>query len=144
MKHLAGVVCFCLLIPEFAAASVTQIAVANAWSRPANDVGVVYATLINNSARVDKLLSVRTPIARNVEIHESVSSSGPMGAMASMHRVGFIAIPAQGRVVLRPGGYHLMLIGLRNALKPGAVFTLELNFEHAGRTKVQVHVREMD
>jgi len=144
MKYLAAIVFFCLLSPAFAAGSGTQIAVTNAWSRPAYDLGVVYATLMNNSARFDKLLSARTPIARNVELHESVSSSGPMGAMASMHRVGFIPIPAHGQVALRPGGYHLMLVGLRKALKPGTAFTLELEFEHAGWTKVEVHVREMD
>ncbi|MEO7039854.1 MAG: copper chaperone PCu(A)C [Candidatus Elarobacter sp.] len=114
---------------------------ANAWSRPAIDTGVVYVTLINNSSRADELVAAKTPLAHHVEFHESTSTSGPMGRMASMHRVRYIAVPAHGRAVLRPGGYHIMLIGLKSSLRAGTTFPLQLDFEHAGWTTTRVAVR---
>ena len=67
-------------------------------------------------------MSAKSPIARHVEIHEESMNPGPMGEMASMHHVRFIAVPAHGRVVLQPGGYHIMLIDLKQSLKAGMVF----------------------
>jgi copper(I)-binding protein len=67
-----------------------------------------------------------------------------MGQVASMHAVARIAVPAHGHVTLAPGGYHIMLVGLKQPLKPATTFSLQLDFEHAGwmTTRVAVHAME--
>ncbi len=147
MKQRIGVAlafALALMVPAAAAAPAAQPSVTMAWSRPAIGTGVVYATVSNGSASADRLVRAKSPIARYVEIHESTSSAGPMGAMASMHRLAFIAVPARGRISLRPGGYHLMLLGLKQDLKAGMTFPIELDFERGGWTTARVHVRAMD
>jgi len=144
MKRTIGFVLAWLLLSLTGTAAAAQISVTNAWSRPAIDTGVVYATVRNDAAKADRLVGAKSPIAQHVEVHESMSSSGPMGDMASMHRVRFVAVPAHGRLVLGPGGYHIMLIGLKKPLKAGMRFPIELDFAHAGPVTARVAVHTMD
>jgi copper(I)-binding protein len=51
-------------------------------------------------------------------------------------------LPARGQLELKPGGKHVMLIGLAAPLEAGKEFELTLNFEKAGPIKVKVPVRE--
>jgi periplasmic copper chaperone A len=135
-----------LLLASAPAAFASTAWVTNAWSRPAIGTGVVYATLLNDSSQADRLIAAKSPIAQHVELHESMSSSGPMGSMgsmASMQQVQSIAVPAHGKVILRPGGYHIMLVGLKKSLKAGMTFPLELDFARRGWTTVRVAVHAM-
>lgn len=133
-----------VLLSSTAAARVAQISATDAWSRPATGTGVVYLTLTNGSSRRDALVGARSPIAAHVELHESMTMAAPVGAVSSMQQVRFITVPPHGRVVLRPGACHLMLIGLAHSLKAGSTFPLVLDFEHAGWKTTRVHVHEMD
>ena len=144
MKRTLAIGLAGLLLALTGTATAAQLSITNAWSRPAIDTGVVYATVINQSAQADRIVDARSPIARHVELHESMSSSGPMGAMESMQRVRLLAVPAHGRIVLAPGGYHLMLIGLKKTLKAGMTFPVELRFARTGWTTARVAVRPMD
>jgi periplasmic copper chaperone A len=56
---------------------------------------------------------------------------------------GGLSIPAGGSVVLKPGSYHVMLIGLKKALTAGEKFPLTLTFEKAGTISVTVPVQAM-
>jgi periplasmic copper chaperone A len=58
-----------------------------------------------------------------------------------MERVDKIVVPPGARVELKPGGYHLMLIGLTRALAPGQDVTLTLVFEGAGPVTARAEVR---
>ena len=62
--------------------------------------------------------------------------------MMSMKPVKSIAVPASGTVKLKPGGYHVMLIGLKKHLVAGATFPLTLTFATAGKKTVTVTVRK--
>ncbi len=91
----------------------TTLTVVDAWSRPAFDNGVVYATLANYASQPDALIGAKSRIAKHVEIHEGTSSMSPMGSsIASMQRVSRVPVPANERIFLSPGKYHIMLIGL--------------------------------
>lgn len=128
-------------------ASVPQLKITQVWSRPAHagadsggkslGTGVVYLT-IENSGAADKLLSVKTDVCDSAELHESKMQDGRM--TMQMVRDG-LAVPAQATVALEPGGYHIMLIGLRRDLQPGDTFDLILNFEKSGAVTVQSHVK---
>lgn len=92
---------------------------------------------IKNRGGADRLLRVESNIAQAVELHESMMENDIM----TMRPVSFIEIPAGGEVELKPGGLHIMLIGLNEALMPGAKVQLTLVFEKAGNLTVEAEVR---
>lgn len=96
----------------------------------------VYLT-IDNSGVADTLLGAASDAATSVEIHETTM----MGTMAMMAPIKSLAVPAGGTVQLKPGGYHLMLLGLKRALKPGTTIAVILTFERAGQVSLDVPVR---
>jgi copper(I)-binding protein len=53
-----------------------------------------------------------------------------------------LEVPAQDEVLLKPGGYHVMLIGIQRDLAVGDAFTLDLQFEKSGSLRVEPEVRE--
>jgi copper(I)-binding protein len=95
-------------------------------------------TLSNLGAAPDRLLGGATPVASQVEVHE-MSMDG--GVMRMRPVSGGLVIPAGGTVALKPGGYHIMLIGLKTPLTAGTMVPLTLRFEKAGLVKLQVPVR---
>lgn len=117
------------------------ITVSDAWARPSpmmERAGAAYMVLQNNGAAEDKLLSVESDVARTIELHETKESGG----MMEMSPVPNIPVPANGRTELKPGGLHVMLIGLTRQLKAGEKVQLTLNFEKAGKMPVTAEVRE--
>lgn len=129
-----------------ALAVAAALTVSDAWSRPAIGTGVVYLRVNNRGNAADQLDNARTPVARVVEIHESMDENKSMPGMKmtgvmSMQRVRALTIPAHGSVTLSPGGYHLMAIDLRHDLHPNTQFLLQLHFARAGWTTVTVKVR---
>jgi copper(I)-binding protein len=99
-------------------------------------VGGVFMILQNAGGAADKLIKAASPVAENVELHTNVKD----GETMRMRQVEAIEIPAQGRTELAPGGYHVMLIGLKQALKEGGQFPLTLTFEKAGSVTLEVPV----
>ncbi len=91
-----------------------------------------YLTIANAGAKPDKLVSVSCACASMVMLHATVMHMG----VTVMSDPGFIAIPAHGQAQLTPGGYHLMLMGLKAAPKDGSTQNMTLRFEHAGTVVV--------
>lgn len=56
---------------------------------------------------------------------------------------GGIAIPASSTVMLRPGGYHVMFIGLKKQLVKGTKIPATLTFQRAGKVNVQFAVQSI-
>ena len=61
--------------------------------------------------------------------------------MMSMNQVMEIPVPAHADTVLEPGSYHVMLIGIKQDLKPGDRFTVDLEFEKSGSVTVEPEVQ---
>lgn len=101
-------------------------------------VGGVFLTLKNSGSAADKLLKAASPVAGNVELHTHIKDGDAM----RMRAVENIPVPANGQTALEPGGYHIMLIGLKQALKEGGSFPLTLTFEKAGSVTVTVPVQK--
>jgi len=55
--------------------------------------------------------------------------------------VAKVEVAPGARVELKPGSYHLMLIGLKRTLAPGQTVTLTLRFERAGALTARAEVR---
>jgi periplasmic copper chaperone A len=101
-------------------------------------VGGVFLTLKNAGSSADKLMKASSPVADSVELHTHIKDGDAM----RMRAVENIPVPANGQTALEPGGYHIMLIGLKQALKEGQSFPLSLTFENAGTLTLQVPVQK--
>ncbi len=106
-------------------------------TRAGQQVGAGYLTLTNQGAP-DRLLSATSTMAASIEMHSMVMD----GDVMRMRQVEAIALPSGAAVALQPGGFHLMLFGLKAPLKAGDKFPLSLKFEKAGEVVVTVNVDE--
>jgi copper(I)-binding protein len=116
-----------------------NLVVAQPWSPPTPPVagvGAVYFSVTNSGPKADLLLSVTTPIAREVEIHESRTVQGSI----QMRAVASVDCPPGVTVKISPGGLHVMLLGLNHPLVAGTTFPASLHFRDAGVVTVQVLV----
>jgi hypothetical protein len=116
-----------------------NLVVAQPWSPPTPpvaSVGAVYFSVTNSGPKADLLLSVTTPIAREVEIHESRTVQGSI----QMRAVASVDCPPGVTVKISPGGLHVMLLGLNHPLVAGTTFPATLHFRDAGVLTVQVLV----
>lgn len=104
---------------------------------PGQPAAGVYMRL-ENHGRADRLVrcTVGKEIADRVEIHVMHMD----GDVMRMREIDGLALPAGEATVLQPGGTHLMLVGLKAALKEGARIPLTLRFEKAGEVVVTVDV----
>ena len=123
-------------------ASAAPPRIADAWVRPslgADRPAAGYFTITNPGNATDVLVGVSSPIAMSCEIHETAMDNSGMAGMDPIDR---LVIPPGGTVRLAPGGYHLMLMGVGQALTVGSTVELRLQFEMAGTIVVQAEVRE--
>lgn len=121
--------------PAFAQHNGIQIT--HAWSRPAmvGRVGVAYLTATDSGAP-DRLTGASTPVAARAELHRSVTEHG----VAKMLPVPALPVAPGKPAVLAPGGYHFMLIGLKQPLAAGQTFPLTLTFANAGSVTTTITV----
>ena len=91
---------------------------------------------LDNKGADDRLLSATADVSGAVELH-SMSMDGDV---MRMRQVDAISLPAGKTVELKPGGFHIMFIGLKAPLKEGDKFPLKLKFEKAGEVTVEVKV----
>ena len=103
--------------------------------------GVGFITLTNTGKQPDRLLSASSPVAGQIEIHQSSMANGVMQMRAVSQGV---LLPVGRAVTLAPGGLHLMLFALREPLAEGMSLPLTLRFERAGNvtTALRVEPRE--
>jgi copper(I)-binding protein len=99
-----------------------------------------YMTITNNGSQSDRLVSVSTPFAPKVEIHE-MTMEGDVMKMRPL--TGGLEIPAGGSVELKPGGYHVMFMGLTEPLKEGESRKAVLTFEKAGTVEVEFTIQDI-
>ena len=97
--------------------------------------GAAFMTL--SSGGGDVLLRAASDVARRTELHTVKMEDGVM----RMRRVPDIALPAMEKVALKPGGLHVMFMGLKEPLKQGENIDITLTFEKAGDVIVSVPVR---
>lgn len=101
--------------------------------------GAVYLTLNNDGGAADRLLRAQSEVCEATEIHRTTM----MGDRMSMQPVTEgIEIPAHGSVQLKPGDYHIMLMGLKRSLAVDDSFAVQLEFEKSGEKTVFSKVRQ--
>lgn len=110
-----------------------------AWSRftaPSVPTGVVFMQLHNSGKQADALVSASSPVAKKVEIHNHVNDKGVM----RMREVAKIDVAAGQSVSLQPGGYHLMLMGLKQPLQLKQTFPVSLKYQSGRSEQITVTV----
>jgi len=93
-------------------------------------------TLVNSSETSYALTSVSFTGASMVEIHETSMNEGVM----RMRQVSHIDIPANGSAELKPGSYHIMLMGLEKPMIAGTAETLTLTFSDDSQKTIEALV----
>jgi copper(I)-binding protein len=145
-----------LALPSCGAPSGAAITVKDVWSRPAMAVGgmegesseggmgmqgtgAVFMLLVNEGKEADRLIGGQTDVAKVVEIHETVMENE---VMKMQMLADGLEVPAKGEVLLKPGSYHVMLIGMVQNLEVGDTFKIDLQFEKSGTITVEPEVRQ--
>ena len=128
-----------LVIASTALAQTNQLEVANAWARATPgkaENGAAYLTI--QSPTPDRLVAVSSPVAKKAELH----TMSMEGMVMKMRPLAGLDIPAGQPITLKPGGEHIMLVGLNAPLREGQSFPLTLTFEKAGSRTVTVAVEK--
>ncbi len=117
-----------------------DVVVEQAWARVTpggSRTGAVYLTIHNKSANDDLLLAVDSAAAETTAVHESRIIDG----VATMEPlpVGLV-MPSHNEVVMRPGGIHIMLTGVSDAIAPGNMLLVTMVFQDAGSLDFEVPV----
>ena len=119
-------------------AALAQTTVKDAWVRgtvPQQMATGMFATI--TSTHTAKLVSASSPAASDVQIHEMLMS----GDVMKMREVASIDLPAGKAVELKPGGYHIMLMGLKQMLKAGDMVAVTLVVEGADKKRQNIEVK---
>jgi copper(I)-binding protein len=122
-----------------APASAADLTVTNAWIRalPANLPDGGYFTIRNSGPRDVALTGAQSPACGMLMLHKSSDTSG-MDTMSDMESV---PVPAGATVSFAPGGYHLMCMDPKPAIKPGAKVPVALQFDNGTSLAVTFAVK---
>jgi periplasmic copper chaperone A len=134
LTHLLAASLLCLS----ATAALAQVKIEAAWARPTvagQQGGGGFLSI--TSAVADRLLGGSTPQAERFELHTMAMK----GDVMEMRQIEAIDLPAGKTVELKPGGLHVMFVGLNQPLKAGSKVPVTLKFEKAGELKVEFDVR---
>ncbi|MFN4284314.1 MAG: copper chaperone PCu(A)C [Alphaproteobacteria bacterium] len=109
------------------------------WARAtpgAITTGAAYLSVTATGDAPDRLIAVETPRAARAELHTMMMD----GDVMKMRQVSAIEVNPGEPTVLKPGGLHIMLIGLTAPLREKDRFPLTLTFEKAGKIEVEIAV----
>jgi copper(I)-binding protein len=138
-RHLSGVAAS-LFYCFFCTAAIAQtggVEITDAWARATPggaETGAAYLTL--RSPAGDRLTGITSPAAEKTQLHEMTDDGGIM----RMRGVAAVDLPPGQPVTLKPGGLHIMMMGLKHPLQPGQSVPLTLTFEKAGTREVSAAV----
>ena len=131
---------FCAAASVYAAdAKVGNLSVDDAWARTGQPGQVSAAYFeVKNKGAVDKIVSASCDCAKATELHDVKMVDGTM----KMVPASSIDVPANGELKLKPGSYHVMLIGLNRPLVAGETLPIKVKFEKAGEVTLQAKVKD--
>ena len=130
------------LAGDLGMAKIGDIMVHDGWARASLGKApnsAAYMMLMTHGDESDKLVGAATPVAETAELHNHVMD----GDIARMRPVDAIEIRPGESVTLEPGGFHIMLMGLKKKLDEGQTVPLTLTFEKAGEVKVDLPIQSL-
>ncbi|CRI64771.1 conserved exported hypothetical protein, putative Copper metallochaperone [Thiocapsa sp. KS1] len=141
--NLSRLLATALLTGVSLAAQGADVSIGDPYARavpPGQPNSAVFMSLENRSGQTQALVGAESGVSEVVELHTHVEEDG----MMRMRRIEKIEVPAGETVTLKPGGLHVMLIGLKQTLEPGDAVDLTLVFEDGSRMPVQAPVRRIE
>ncbi|MDP2332040.1 MAG: copper chaperone PCu(A)C [Reyranella sp.] len=135
-----------LLVPALAFAHdyrLGTLEISHPWTRatpPTAQAGGGFLTITNKGTSPDRLIAARSGVSDRVEIHE-MKMDGNIMRMRELEKG--LEIPAGATVMLKPGGFHIMFMGLKAPLAKDAKVPVTLVFEKAGSLDIQLDVEAL-
>lgn len=116
------------------------IEIRDAWARTSMQGmnSAVYFVIQNHNKGADELIGAASDVAEVVEVHESKME----GEMMMMNRIEAVALEPSAAVEFKPGGYHVMLIRLKQDLKTGDEITVTLQFRDSPDITIKAPVKD--
>ena len=153
MYRAAFVLVTALVVTTACGAPVTpsaKIRVENAWAIPSaasalshsgmaggDTSSAVYFVIVNETNTPDALIGATSPVAMSAELNETLR----VNDVAKMVPIPRVEVPAQGRIEFKPGGQHVMLMGLMQELAVGKKIAVTLRFEKSGAITLNVPIQ---
>jgi len=140
---MTAFLCAAFLVASHADADQTKnngIMVEESWARatagPAK-AGAAYFTVANMGEETDRLVAVKSELAKRTEIHNHLMEDGVM----KMRHVDAVEVAPGTPTVLQPGGLHIMFMGLHKPFVKGETLPMTLVFEKAGEIDIEFVVQ---
>ncbi|MEH6649615.1 MAG: copper chaperone PCu(A)C [Motiliproteus sp.] len=108
-------------------------------SAPGAPVGAAFMTLHNSSDSAIAMVAVESTLSETVEMHNHTNVDGVM----QMRQVDKIELPANGKAVLKPGSFHLMLMGLKQQLAVGDSGQIRVRFSDGSEQVLDLPVKKV-
>ena len=140
-RYLQPLVALCFIAVVSAPHADEILDIDDAWVAEAPPVAPVmggYMKIENETNKPISITRASCPDFETVEIHEMSMSGG----MMKMREIESLDVPAGGKVELKPGGYHLMLIKPKQAFKKGDTLTVTLHTADGQSQAVKMEVKE--
>ena len=141
MKRILIFVLMSVVLLSACVPAAKDVEASDVWARTgmAGGNSAVYMVLVNGTDMHQELLFATSDVAEAVELHES--KMGENGEMQMIPQAS-ISLTAGAKVEFKPGGLHVMLIGLKQELKAGDEFELTLHFKDHADITLKVIVKE--
>ncbi|PXX71032.1 hypothetical protein DFR70_101453 [Nocardia tenerifensis] len=118
-----------------------SVTIKDQWVKAADSgMSAAFGVLDNSGDTARTVVSASSPASGRVELHEVVADAG--GAKTMRPKAGGFVIPAHGKTELRPGGDHIMFMGLTGPLRTGAETPVTLTFDDGSTTTFTAQVRD--
>lgn len=133
MKTLSLIAALALTAPAVAKAPALHV---SGWARAGVSSSAAYVSVHNGGAAADRLIGASSPAAASVSIHDSQNQGGVM----RMRAAAPVRVAPGASVAMKPGGLHVMLMGLKAPLRPGTRLPIVLRFQKAGIVRASLPV----
>ena len=120
-----------------------NLQISQPWARATPKGAAVaggYLKITNTGTMPDRLLGGSTDAAKRFEVHEMSMDNG---VMKMRELKSGLEIPPGATVELKPGGFHVMFMGLKAPFAKDTQVPLTLVFEKAGSVDVELMVQAM-
>lgn len=127
-------------VPSVQADDSPVLNIEDAYALATSDVqknGAVFMHITNDGPEAVRIVAAKGDVAEKIELHTHIMD----GDVMQMREVEGYDIPAGETVMLKPMGHHIMLMGLKQPLHKGDVFTLTLETEGGQEIPVEVAVK---
>ena len=132
---------FLFIMSNSAFAASSEIVINDAWARTAGKMAkssAVYMSIENHSDEDNALIKVESPVARMVQMHRSYRDDKGVYHMDKQEK---ILLPKKHQVALKPGGLHIMLVGLAKPLPVDSEIPVTLTFEKGVAKTIRIQVK---